>query len=674
MTRICYYNITAREKKRKEEHKNLHRMKNLIQQLNEANQAYYIEASPIMTDKEYDVLYDELQQLEQETGIVYPNSPTQNVGYAVSVSQLSREQHAEPMLSMEKTKSVETLEKWIQNGREACLSWKLDGLTVVLTYNKGVLQKAVTRGDGVTGEVITHNAARFTNLPICIPYKEELVIRGEALITYPIFELINSELPDEEKYKNPRNLASGSIRQLNSDITAQRYVIFKAFRLITKLPGISDYYDEQMKWLESLGFDCVENVVVSKETISDTVQDFSNRVTEIEYPVDGLVLTYRDTEYGKSLGRTAKAPKHSIAFKWADETVETVLQDVQWQVSRTGLINPVAIFSPVELEGTTVKQATLNNVSFIEKMELGIGDTITVYKANMIIPAVDDNLTRSNTLKIPDVCPVCGGPTKIVTTKQSKMLYCTNPKCQAQLVGKLSHFCSADAMDIRGISDLILRFLVRRKWVSTYADLYELGQYRTEWSNIVGFKQRSVDQKIAAIDNRSKNVDPVRFLYGLGIPGIGKVQSEKLIKEFSSIDNLFQTLDERKLGNIEGFGPVLLENLYRWKEKDFYEMDIPRLLEHIQFANPVSTKSVGTESKINGISFCITGNVQHFKNRKELQQYIQEQGGIISSGVSVTLDYLINNDINSQSSKNKKAKELNIPIINEHQLLEMCGE
>lgn len=651
----------------------INRIQNLINQLNEANEAYYGKASPIMTDKEYDALYDQLLDLERTTGIIYPNSPTQNVGYLIS-SELPKEMHSEPMLSMNKTKSIAELISWLGD-KEGCLSWKLDGLTVVLTYDKGELQKAVTRGNGRIGEVVTQNAIHFSNLPFKIPYQGKLIIRGEALISYPVFELINSKLPDEEKYKNPRNLASGSIRQLDSHIAAERKVMYKVFRLVSKLSEAGSLYSQQMEWLKRQGFDCVDYRRVDKDTLQNEVMKYTDSVKDLEYPVDGLVLTYNDTFYGESLGSTAKYPRHSMALKWQDETVETTLTSVEWQVTRTGMINPVAIFEPVDLEGTTVNRATLNNVSYIKKLELGIGDIITVYKANMIIPTIEDNLSRSDTLEIPQHCPVCGHPTIIKSTDQSKVLFCTNPACSSKLLSKLEHFCSRDAMDIRGMSEATLNFLIKKGWVKTYADLYESERYQRIWSNTPGFGQSSVANKIGAIDNRRTGINSARFLYALGIPGVGKVQSERIMQRFSSFDQFLLNLKYNyHFGQIEGIGPTIEKSIYDWYADEFISMEIPRLLEKITFEDSENTKFVETKRALDGITFCITGKSEKFGSRKAMQIFIKMKGGKVVESVNKNTDYLINNDIGSQSSKNKKAKELNIPIINEQQLLEMCGE
>lgn len=640
--------------------------------MNKANRAYYNEAHPIIEDKQYDVLYDELKALEEETQIIYPNSPTQNVGYTVS-DNLPKETHVSPMLSMDKTKSVDDLKEWLKD-HDGILSWKLDGLTVVLTYNNGELLKAVTRGNGIVGEVITENAKHFKNIPLQIPYKKELIIRGEALISYSVFELINSKLPEEEKYKNPRNLASGSVRQLNSEIAEERQIIFKPFRLITEVvidEKKLQYFDEQLQWLNSIGFDCVEYEKVDKHNLDQIVQQFSNRVAKLDYPVDGLVLTYNDVKYGLSLGNTAKFPRHSMAFKWADTSAETTLRQVEWQTSRTGLINPVAIFDSVELEGTTVNRATLNNVSFIKKMQLGLGDTLSVYKANMIIPTIEDNLTRSGTLEIPDRCPVCRAPTVVLNTKKAESLYCTNPNCQAKLIMKLKHFCSRNAMDITGFSDATLTFLINKRWVNNYWDLFQLSRYKKIWSNVPGYGQASVEKKLGSIDSRSKKVDSAKFLYGLGIPEVGAVQSKRLIKEFGDIYGFIKALQENfDFSQIENFGDQVNQNIYEWFKAQYKSMEIPKLIDLLEFAEPVSTKSA--ESKLDNLTFCITGEVHIMKNRNELKAYIESNGGKVVNSVSGKLSYLINNDVNSSSGKNKKAKELGIDIISEDEVLRLC--
>lgn len=635
------------------------RIKELVSLLNKANKAYYQDAIEIMSNYEYDKLYDELVQLEKETGIVFSNSPTVNVGYEV-VSELPKEKHESPMLSLDKTKDKNVLLEWLGN-REGVLSWKLDGLTVVLTYENGELVKAVTRGNGYIGENVTNNAKQIKNLPLQIPYKEKLILRGEAVITYSDFEKINAELPEDvEKYKNARNLASGSIRQLDSKKAAQRNLRWIAFR-VENPPESMDKVTEQFNWLSSMGFEVVPHTVVTKQNLIKVIQCYAESIRDYEVPSDGLVVTYTSYSYGLSLGSSAKFPKHSFAFKWQDEVERTTLLEVIWHVSRSGIVNPIALFDKVLIEGTCIQRATLGNSGFITKLQLGIGDVISVYKANKIIPQILENHTRSGTVKIPEKCPACGSATRLV----KDILYCTNPMCKAKLVARLVHFCSRDAMDIRGLSDKNLEMLVRKGWVKDFCDLYKLQEKKMIWQNTPGYSITSVTSKLQAIE-ASKKTNLVRFLYALNILGIGIVQSKELAEKFKTWNEFAKALESQyDFTRLDGFGDVLNQNIYDWYKVEF-EM-AQRLAEIMEFEDSQKEKS----DKLKGLTFVITGSLTKFKNRTELQAIIEQNGGKCSSSCSKKTDYLINNDIMSNSGKNKQAKELGIPIILEEDFQKM---
>lgn len=640
----------------------------LINKLNQANKAYYTEDKEIMSNKEYDALYDQLVELEKQTGIILSNSPTQTVGHEVS-DKLQKEQHEQKMLSLNKTKSVDELSNWLGN-KIGILSWKLDGLTVVLTYKNGKLQKAVTRGNGAIGEVITQNAKVFDNVPLTIPYQGKLVVRGEAVISYSDFNKINDGIDDmNAKYKNPRNLCSGSVRQLDSSIAASRHIRFIAFQLVSTHGKDFEKVEESFDWLEEAGFEVVEYFPVNKSNIKGYVKEFEEAIEFNKYPSDGLVLTYNDISYGQSLGSTGKFPRHSIAFKWEDDIVETTLLDVEWNTSRTGMINPVAIFEPVELEGTTVNRATLNNISFIEDLQLGIGDTLTVYKANMIIPTIDDNLTRSGNLEIPTQCPSCNSTTVINQENESKILLCTNPNCKSKLIKKLVHFTSRDAMNIDGLSEATLAFLVEKGWVSTFIDLYKLKMHKIEWSYCKGFGDASVNKALENIE-KSKIVLPEKLLYALGISTIGRTQSAIIMKELGDWKAFYDAANNRYcFANLDGFGATMDMNIHNWFKMESNKECLDELLMLLNIQETGIKENAS--SKLEGLTFCITGSIEYFKNRKEMQTEIENAGGKVTGSVSAKTDYLVNNDIESSSSKNKKAKELGIPIITESDLLAM---
>lgn len=645
----------------------LNRIKELISRLQEAGKAYYQESREIMSNFEYDRLYDELAALEEETGIVLSNSPTQNVGYQV-LSELPKEAHDSPMLSLDKTKSTEDLADWLGSQR-GILSWKLDGLTVVLVYREGTLQKAVTRGNGEIGEVITNNARVFANIPLTISYQGELVIRGEAVIKYTDFNRINDEIEDvTAKYKNPRNLCSGSVRQLNNQITARRNINFEAFALVSA-PGV-DFKNsraEQFQWLKAQGFDVVDYKIVTKDTIGEAVAEFAKTVPEYDIPSDGLVLLYDDIAYGESLGRTAKFPRNAIAFKWADEIRETTLTEIEWSASRTGLINPVAIFEPVELEGTTVSRASVHNLSIMEALELGEGDQITVYKANMIIPQIADNLTRSGKIKIPDHCPVCDGRTEIRRVNDVKSLYCTNPDCQAKRIKGFSLFVSRDALNIDGLSEATLEKFIGAGFIREFADMFHLDQHEEAITQMEGFGKKSYDNLIQAVNKASHTTLP-RLIYGLGIAGIGVANAKMLCREFRYDFDRMRHAEEEELTAVSGIGKVLADAwITYFKDEKNNEMT-DHLLEEVTIEQEAET---GGEKRLEGMTFVITGSVEHFENRKALQEAIEAQGGKATGSVTSKTTYLINNDTTSNSSKNKKAKELGVPIISEEDFIKL---
>ena len=646
------------------------RIRELIGTLRAAGRAYYQESREIMSNFEYDKLYDELVSLEKETGIVFANSPTQNVGYEV-VSALPKERHEKPMLSLNKTKSVEELADWL-GGQTGLLSWKMDGLTIVLTYQNGTLVKAVTRGNGEIGEVITANAKAFVNVPLNISYQGELILRGEAIIRYSDFEKINEQIEDvDAKYKNPRNLCSGSVRQLNSEITAQRQVHFYAFSLV-KADGIDfkNSRKEQFEWLKTQGFEVVEYHEVTKETLPETVKMYSEAIAENDTPSDGLVLLYDDIAYGQSLGRTAKFPRDSIAFKWADEIQETKLLYIEWSASRTGLINPVAVFEPVELEGTTVSRASVHNISIMEALELGAGDRITVYKANMIIPQIADNLTRSGVRDIPEACPVCGGQTEVRQLNDVKSLYCTNPDCQAKKIKSFTLFTSRDALNIAGLSEATLEKFIGVGMIHEYADIFHLDRHQEEIVEMDGFGQKSYDNLIAAAEKASHTTLP-RMVYGLGVAGIGLANAKMICRHFKNDFEAMRHATVEELVEIDGIGEVLAQAWTAFFSDGKNNAIVDHLLAELTFEAGDEESSECADEAFAGMNFVITGSLEHFKNRKELQELIERRGGKVTGSVTSKTNYLINNDVASSSSKNKKARELGVPILSEEEFLKL---
>ncbi|MGN0131435.1 MAG: NAD-dependent DNA ligase LigA [Lachnospiraceae bacterium] len=647
------------------------RMKELIVKLNEAAKAYYAEDREIMSNFEYDALYDELVALEEETGMTLSGSPTVSVGYE-AVDELPKERHEKPMLSLAKTKSREELRNWL-NGKEGLLSWKLDGLTIVLTYENGVLEKAVTRGNGEVGEVITNNAKVFKNIPHKIAFKGRLILRGEAVITYSDFEKVNAEIAEADaKYKNPRNLCSGSVRQLNNEITAKRNVRLFAFSLVsaTENGAETDFDNDrenQFRFLKEQGFDVVEYTRVTTDTILDAIESFAQKIVDYDVPSDGLVLTYCDMAYGASLGRTAKFPRDSIAFKWADETAETTLKEIEWSPSRTGLINPVAVFEPVELEGTTVSRASVHNLSIMKALKLGIGDRIKVYKANMIIPQIAENMTGSGNLEIPEQCPVCGAKTQISKMNDAETLICPNRECEAKKIKAFTLLVSRDALNIDGLSEATLEKFIGKGFIHDFADIFYLDRYREEITTMEGFGEKSYQNLIDSVE-RAKDTTLAKFLYGLGINGIGVANAKMLCKAFRDDYDSIKSATMEELSEVEGIGEVLAEGIYSFFRDEKKQASVENLLRELRIAKPVQS----TEEQIfAGKTFVITGSVEHFANRNEVKELIESKGGKVAGSVSSKTDYLINNDVTSASGKNKKAKELGIPIISEEMFLEM---
>lgn len=640
------------------------RIKELTELLSRASKAYYAQDQEIMSNYDYDRLYDELEGLERETGIILAGSPTQHVGYE-AVDELPKEAHESPMLSLDKTKEREELRAWLQ-GQPAILSWKLDGLTIVLTYRDGKLAKAVTRGNGEVGEVITGNARTFINLPLNIGFTGELVLRGEAVISYSDFERINSRIEDvDARYKNPRNLCSGSVRQLNSEITAQRSVRFIAFNLV-RAEGVdfANSREAQFAFLEKQGFEVVQRVLVTEDTILDAIEDYARRVESYEIPSDGLVLTFEDIAFGQSLGRTAKFPRHSIAFKWADELRETTLLEIEWSPSRTGLINPVAIFEPVELEGTTVSRASVHNISILRGLKLGIGDRITVYKANMIIPQIAENLTGSDTVEIPKTCPVCGGRTQIRQVADAQSLYCTNEDCAAKKIKSFTLFVSRDAMNIDGLSEATLEKFLGSGFLQEFADLYHLERYHEQIVSMEGFGEKSYQNLQASIE-RSREVTLPQVIYALGIANIGVANAKMLCRHFDyDLEQMLQA-DVEELGAIEGVGEVIATAFVEYMR----DQDNVRRIRDLMKELRIQAVQVSAEQNLAGKGFCITGSLEHYGSRNELKEVIEQRGGKVTGSVTSKTECLINNDSASNSSKNKKAKELGIPILTEEDFM-----
>ena len=645
------------------------RIKELVELLNKAGKSYYSEGQEIMSNYEYDALYDELKKLEEETGCVLSNSPTVNVGYEV-LSELPKERHDSPMLSLDKTKDREALRDWLGE-QKGVLSWKLDGLTIVLTYEDGKLSKAVTRGNGEIGEIITNNARVFKNVPVTIPYKGKLVLRGEAIITYSDFNRINEEIPEmDAKYKNPRNLCSGSVRQLNNKITKERNVNFFAFALVSA--DNVDFKNSrayQFEWLKKQGFEVVEYKMVDRDNIIDTIAWFEKTIVNNDFPSDGLVIIYDDIAYGESLGRTAKFPRNAMAFKWTDETADTVLRQIEWSASRTGLINPVAIFDPVELEGTKVSRASVHNISIMEGLKLGIGDNIRVFKANMIIPQIAANLTESGNISVPEVCPVCGQPTRISEVNDVKTLYCDNPECQAKHVKSFAPLVSRDALSIEGLSEATLEKFIQKGFIKDKTDIFHLDKFKDEIVAMEGFGEKSYANLIEAVE-KAKDTDLVRVLYGLGIDNIGLSTAKLIVKKLKGDPQAVLSVTAQELTDINGIGEVIAEAFVRYFADEKKKEEYIRLLGEVRLKD--IEESQETE-ELAGKTFVITGNVTHFANRKELKELIERMGGKVTGSVTGNTSYLINNDSMSQSTKNKTAAKLGVPVITEEEFITLAG-
>ena len=644
----------------------LNRMKELVRILNEAGKAYYQEDREIMSNWEYDRLYDELLALEKELKLVLADSPTVHVGYE-AVDSLPKETHDSPMLSLDKTKERETLRSFVGNHR-TLLSWKMDGLTIVLTYRNGELEKAVTRGNGIVGEVVTNNAKVFRNIPLHIPYQGDLVLRGEAVITYSEFEKINAAIEDvDAKYKNPRNLCSGSVRQLNNAVTAERNVRFYAFGLVSA-PGVDfrNSKEEQLRWLREQGFDIVEYRVVTAESLDDAMDYFARQIVQNDFPSDGLVALYDDISYGEALGSTAKFPRNAFAFKWADEMKETTLLDMEWSPSRTGLINPIAVFQPVELEGTTVSRASVHNVSIVRELELGIGDTILVYKANMIIPQIEENLTRSNHLQIPEICPACGHEAKIRKENDVESLYCTNPDCVAKKIKSFTLFTSRDAMNIEGLSEATLEKFIAKGFIHDFGDIFEISVHREEIVEMEGFGEKSYQKLMESLE-KAKDTTPARVLYSLGISNIGLANAKVICRHFDNDLDAIRKASVEEISAIDTIGPVIAGSLVSYFENTEHIRQLEHLMRHLR----IQKETVSGEQILKGKIFVVTGSVHHFANRSELKAFVESLGGKVTGSVTGKTDYLINNDTTSGSSKNKKARELGIPILSEEEFLEL---
>lgn len=645
------------------------RIKELVEILNKATKSYYVDAVEIMPNIEYDKLYDELLELEKETNVVLSNSPTQNVGYEIA-GELPKKAHESPMLSLDKTKSVEDLREWLGDNK-ALLSWKMDGLTIVLTYRDGELAEAVTRGNGTIGEVITNNAKNFQNIPLKIEFKGELILRGEAIIKYSDFKRINDAIEDATaKYKNPRNLCSGSVRQLNPAITKSRMVYCNIFNVV-KADGV-DFENskaKQFEWVKNEGFDVVEYKFTDSKSIADDIAEFESKIESNDIPSDGLVLLLDDIALGERLGSTSKFPRNAMAFKWSDERQVTKLKYIEWSPSRTGLINPVAVFEPVELEGTTVSRASLHNVSIFEDLMLGVGDEISVYKANMIIPQVYENLTKSNTEKVPDTCPACGSHASIKQDNESKVLLCTNPDCQIKHIKQYALMASRDALNIDGLSESTLEKFLSKGFIKNDSDIFKLDRYKDEIVNMEGFGKRSYEKLMAALEE-AKHTNVARFLYSLGINGIGSANAKMIAKYFDNDIDKIITAGKDELLEIEGIGEVLANSIVDFFKDSKNIENVKSLREVLIFE---AEESAGSDS-FAGKVFVITGSLEHFTNRNELKELIEKNGGKVSGSVSSKTNFLINNDTASNSSKNKKAKELGVEIISEEDFLKLLEE
>ena len=644
-------------------------MKELVQKLNEAAKAYYQEDREIMSNREYDALYDQLEKMEKETGTVLADSPTVNVGYE-AVDALPKETHESPMLSLDKTKDREVLRSFIGT-HQTLLSWKMDGLTIVLTYENGELQKAVTRGNGIVGEVITNNARVFKNIPLKIAYTGRLVLRGEAIITYSDFEKINDTIENvDAKYKNPRNLCSGSVRQLNNQITAERNVRFYAFALVSAQDvDMHNSRKYQMEWLKSQGFEVVEYRVVTGKSLDDAMDYFAHAIEQNDFPSDGLVALYDDIAYGDSLGSTAKFPRNAFAFKWADEIRETTLREIEWSPSRTGLINPIAVFDPVELEGTTVSRASVHNVSIVKELQLGIGDTIQVYKANMIIPQIAENLTRSSELEIPKICPACGQEARVIKENDVEALFCMNSDCAAKKIKAFTLFVSRDAMNIDGLSEATLEKFIAKGFIHNFGDIFEIEKYRDEIITMDGFGEKSYENLLNSIE-KAKETTLAKVIYSLGISNIGLSNAKVICRYFDDDLDKIRSADEEEISAIDGIGPVIAKSLTKYFNNPENSQKVDHLLKYLH----INKEEISGEQIFAGMNFVITGSLEHFSNRGEAKNLIESLGGKVTGSVTGKTNYLINNDVTSNSSKNKKARELGIPILSEEDFLKLTEE
>ncbi|MCR5509529.1 MAG: NAD-dependent DNA ligase LigA [Lachnospiraceae bacterium] len=641
------------------------RIRELVTTLNCASEKYYAQDDEIMSNYEYDRLYDELVSLETETGYVLANSPTVNVGYE-SVDELPKERHEKPMLSLGKTKDREELREWL-DGHDGILSWKLDGLTVVITYFDGKLAKAITRGNGEIGEVVTNNARTFINLPHSIEYKGELVIRGEAVISYSDFEKINSSIPDEtQRFKNPRNLCSGAVRQLDPSVTAKRMVRFFAFSLVSA-PGVDfgDRHLSEFEFLKKQGFDVVDHVIVTPDTVISSIKDYEERIRSYDIPSDGLVLLLNEISYGNSLGMTAKFPRNAIAFKWTDETKDTTLRRIEWSASRTGLINPVAIFDPVELEGTTVSRASVHNISIVRNLKLGLGDTIRVYKANMIIPQIAENLTCSDDLEIPGSCPVCSGATYLKENEGTAYLYCSNPECPAKKLGAFTQFVSRDAMNMDGLSEATIEKFIAAGMIHTFTDLYHLDRFRDRITGMEGFGEKSYENLIASIEV-SRNTELHRLLYAVGIENVGVATAKLICRHFGYDQEAIVSANEDELSRIDGIGSVIASSVRGYFSNPDHLNIWNELLREVTLSD--MTAPAG-EQKLAGLSFVVTGSLEHYSNRNELKEIIENLGGKVTGSVTGKTECLINNDSTSNSTKNRTARESGVKVLTEDEFI-----
>ena len=643
-------------------------MKGMISVLNEASNAYYNTGKPIMSDKQFDDRLNDLKELEEETGIVFSNSPTQNVGAKV-LGDIPEVTHNHPMLSLNKCHSPEEIVAF-SNNKELVASIKLDGLTVSLTYENGVLVRGETRGDGYTGSDITEHIKHFKNIPYKINKEGTYVIDGEAIITDEDFAEVNKD----GEFKNSRNLAAGTLSVLDTSLVSKRRLSFYAWDIVTG--GSSNNLSDNLKEAERLNFDVVPRWTATElnpktlQAFLDFVFDFA---VDMGFPNDGIVFKFNDIEYGKSLGATSHHFRNGIAYKAQDESVKTVLRDVEWSVGKTGVISPVAIFDPVELGGSTVSRATLHNISIMQDLELSYNDIITICKANDIIPRVSDNLDRTldNIVVPPSKCPICGGQTEIKRDNNSSVLICTNPNCKGKLLGRLTHFVSKNAMNIDGLSEATLEKFIDLDYVNSFIDIYELKHnFCEDIIKLDGFGKKSVSKLIESIE-KSRHTTLDRFIYSLSIPLIGRSASKTIAKHFNyDFDRFYREgcLNSFDYEQLEDFGHTMAASIQNYLDEDI--STIEDLAEYMTFEIPNTAQN---NVNISGKTFVITGSLEHFSNRDELKDKIEMMGGKVSGSISKKTDYLINNDTNSTSGKNKKAKNLGISIISEEEFINMLN-